>query len=72
MEGVETMSNLLHCEIDNRKPWSGADRERIARQVQRLHDLGPRSTYELLLELAAIDDVRDDIGLLLDRYARAD
>ena len=65
------MSNLGHNPqlINSRvPPWNGADRERVARQVQHLHNLGPRPLLEFLLELAAIDEVRDDIDLLLDRY----
>ncbi len=52
--------------------WIGADAVRITRQVQRLHDLGPRPLFELLAELGADHFVRDDLEHLLDRYARLD
>ena len=52
--------------------WTGADLVRVTRQVQRLHDLGPRPLFELLAELGADQFVRDDLEHLLDRYTRLD
>ena len=57
---------------DASEPWRGADLLRITRQVQRLHDIGPRATYEFLKELAADPLVHDDIDLLLPHYCRLD
>jgi hypothetical protein len=41
---------------------------RFQRQVERLHDLGPRAVGELLREVAN----GADLGLCLTRYARLD
>ena len=60
-------------ELSNRiPPWSGADLVRVMRLVQQIYDLGPRSLFEIFLELAADSVVRLDLDVLLPRYARLD
>ena len=46
---------------------------RFRRLVERVHDLGPRPTTELLKELIGTDDgLRADALFLLERYAALD
>ena len=52
--------------------WTGADAVRVARQVGRLHALGPRPLLEFLTEIAGDELVRADIETNLGRYARLD
>ncbi len=50
--------------------WTGADELRAMQQVQHLYQLGPRSIYEFLAELAGNEMVRVDIETNLARYCR--
>ena len=52
--------------------WEGPDELRAMRQTQRVYDCGPRACYELLRELAADPVTRQDLNILLARYARLD
>jgi hypothetical protein len=45
---------------------------RFARQVQRLHALGPRPLFELLCELSAQRLLRQPIEELVDKYSGID
>jgi hypothetical protein len=46
--------------------------EKFRRDVARLHGLGPRATFELLVELGRRRLLRTDIEALVSRYARLD
>ncbi len=50
--------------------WVGPDAVRVCRDVQHLHDLGPRAVLEFLTELAGDEVSRADIEINLARYAR--
>ena len=50
--------------------WTGVDAVGVARQVGRLHTLGPRPLLEFLAELAADPITRVDIEANLARYCR--
>ena len=45
---------------------------RFRRAVERLHRLGPRALYELLIELAASRLIRTEIERQVERYAALD
>ena len=48
-----------------------ADTERLKRQVEHLHRLGPRPLCEFLIEFAG-NDLQVDLDLQLSRYALLD
>jgi|SRR5271155_4826020 len=73
-----TSARGFNPDLDHKQEQAAAGRSeqladlRFRRAVERLHRLGPRSLYEMLVELGASRLIRTEIERHVERYAALD